>query len=90
MKKIIRLTEEDLHKIVIKSVNRILKETKIVNMHSGNEYDENNLFHPEWTDEDWEKYNKEIDDSITDEDLMVLARVMKRLGINPSDDEDIM
>jgi len=84
-KKIIKLTESDLHRIIKKSVNRVLKEAKTVSMISGNEYDENNLFHPEWGDEEWDDYNKNVDNeiedmlnSLTDEQKIKIANALKK------------
>jgi hypothetical protein len=52
MRKLIRLTESDLHKIVKESVNRILKE-------SGHEW---------WREEDWNPNYTSDDDEETDND----------------------
>ena len=52
MRKLIRLTESDLHRIVKESVNRILKE-------SGHEW---------WREEDWNPNYPSDDDEETDND----------------------
>jgi hypothetical protein len=57
MKKIIRLTESDLHRIVKKSVNRILREMD-------EPYNEH-----EYSDEDFDEYGNRVDGPDFGEDM---------------------
>ena len=68
----------------IKNGNYI-KESNSISLNTGNEYDENNLFHPEWNDEDWENYAKatdsEIEDfvnSLSEEELMKAEEAIRK------------
>ena len=61
MKKLIRLTESDLHRIVKESVNRILKEVNYADnyrMHPNEKIDDNDDFFD--NDEDREEFERQV------------------------------